>query len=288
MSHERDECDRGVSIGGLSDRSLGQRVIFAVVLWIVATASTDSLALVSEVVNYVRQNQIGIDYTNSIDRVELAYDTAIGSGVPDSCEVIADATTMKRCRVSMIGGSSSGWGIFLQKAFQKKGFYYLDWDVSFGVRYLNGELPTKEQSLSGLPLKHASFRLGAVVMKPYVQFGITPDRWPDVLISMGPALQVAVGTVSINNEAENVAVGTSSVTGPMSVIRGFLALELVLKRFGEGAFSLIASHDVSGHGQGTKIYPKDIDGMTNFRGSFSRSVGNVAYGFGLKLVTPWP
>ena len=103
---------------------------------------------------------------------------------------------------------------------------------------------------------------------------------------MGPAIQVAAGSVSINNQAENVAVGTSSVTGPMSVIHGFFALELVLKRFGDGAFSLMASHDVSGHGQGTKIYPKDIDGMSNFRGAFSRRVGGMAYGFGLKLVTP--
>jgi hypothetical protein len=125
-------------------------------------------------------------------------------------------------------------------------------------------------------------------MKPYVQFGITPERWPDILISMGPALQVALGSVAINNHAENVAVGTSSVTGPMSVIRGFLAIELVLKRFGDGAFSLIASQDVSGHGRGTKIYPKDIDEMSNFRGTFRRSEGHVAFGFGLKLVTPWP
>ncbi len=257
-------------------------------IWIVITPATAAFALVTEAINYVRQNQVGIDYTNSIDRVELSYNTATGSNIPNSCAVIAESPTMKRCTVSMIGGSSNGWGVFLQRAFKKQGFYYLDWDVSAGARYLNGELPAKEQSLSGLPLKTAAFSLGAIVAKPYVQFGITPDRWPDVLISMGPALQMAVGSVTINDDAEQVAVGTSSVTGPMSVIRGFFAIELVLRRFGDGAFSLMASHDVSGHGRGTKIYPKDIDGMTNFRGAFSRSVGNVAYGFGLKLVTPWP
>jgi hypothetical protein len=250
--------------------------------------ATPSWALVGEMLNYIRQSQVGIDYSNSIDRVALTYDTASNSALPNSCSVIAETPTMKRCTVGMIGGSSNGWGVFLQKAFKKQGFYYLDWDVSFGARYLSGELPANEQSLSGLPLKNAAFRLGAAVMKPYVQFGVTPDRWPDILVSMGPAIQVAAGSVSINNQAENVAVGTSSVTGPMSVIHGFFALELVLKRFGDGAFSLMASHDVSGHGQGTKIYPKDIDGMSNFRGAFSRSVGGMAYGFGLKLVTPWP
>jgi hypothetical protein len=176
----------------------------------------------------------------------------------------------------------------LHKAFKKQGFFYFDWDVSFGARYLNGELPPEERSLSGLPLKKASFSLGAAVMKPYIQFGVTPDRFPDILISMGPAIQMAMGSVSINDKSESVAVGTSSVTGPMSVIQGFFALELVLRRFGDGAFSLIAMRDVTGHGNGTKIYPKEVDGMRDFRGTFSRSVGGMAFGFGLKLVTPWP
>jgi hypothetical protein len=275
-----------VSGGVVMSRMLWTGVItFLMALWM---TPSPSYALMSEIVNYVRQNQFGIDYANSMDRVDLAYDTATAGNVPASCEVIAESPNLKRCRVSMIGGNSSGWGVFFQRAFKKQGFYYLDWDVSLGARYLNGQLPASERSLSGLPLKNASFRLGAVVMKPYIQFGITPDRWPDILISMGPAIQAAMGSVSINDEAESVVVGTSSVSGPMSVIHGFFALELVLKRFGDGAFSLMASQDVSGNGRGTKVYPKDIDGMSNFRGTFSRSVGNVAYAFGLKLVTPWP
>jgi hypothetical protein len=262
--------------------------VFVLIILLTSMMSETAFALVAEVVNYVRQYQVGVDYSNSIDRVDLTYEMNRSGAMPSSCVQVEDDSSKQRCSVGMIGGSSNGWGIFLQKAFKKQGFYYLDWDVGFGARYLSGELPKEERSLSGLPLKNASFRLGAAIMKPYIQFGITPDRFPDILISLGPAMQVAVGTVSINDQSESVAVGTSSVTGPLSVIHGFFALELVLKRFGDGAFSLLATRDVTGHGRGSEIYPKSIDGMSNFRGAFSHDVGGMAFGFGLKLVTPWP
>lgn len=250
--------------------------------------ATPSLALFSEIYSYVNKYQVGIDYSNSTDRVDLSYDMAAASSLPDTCQLVEGDSSRQRCQVGMFGGSSNGWGVFLQPAFKKQGFFYGSWDVSFGARYLSGELPAKERALSGLPLRNASFSLGAVVMKPYVEFGITPERWPDILISMGPAVQVAYGTVNLNDQPEKVLVGTSSVTGPMSLIHGFFGLEIVLRRFGEGAFSFMLSRDVTGSGRGTKIYPKNIDGMSDIRGAFSRQIGGMAFGFGLKLVTPWP
>lgn len=266
-----------------------QRFARFTLLTLLSVSATHSFALVSEVVNYVKQYKIGIDYSNSIDYVTLSYEMDSAGGVPPSCQLLANDATRKRCSVGMVGGGSSGWGIFLQRAFKKQGFWYFNYDLGFGARYLSGSLPEKEESLSGLPLKNAKFSLGAFVVKPYIEFGITPDRWPDVLISVGPALQVAAGTMTINDKPEKVAMGTSSYTGPMSLWKGFAQIELVLKRFaGDGAFSLIASQDLTGQGEGTKVYPKSIDGMDDFKGSFSHSVGGMAYGFGLKLVTPWP
>lgn len=265
------------------------RIIAKLILsFLIATSSTGAYALVAELVNYVSQYQVGVDYSNAIDKVQLSYNMTATGGVPDSCQIVDGDPTRKQCTVGMVGGASNGWGVFLQRAFKKQGLFYFNPDVSFGARFLSGELPAKERSLDGLPLNNASFSLGAVVMKPYVQFGVTPDSWPDVLLSMGPAIQMAIGKMTINDQSENVAVGTSSVSGPMSVIHGFFALEVVLKRFGDGAFSLIASHDVTGNGRGTKIFPHDVDGMSDFHGSFSRNVDGMAYGFGLKLVTPWP
>lgn len=250
--------------------------------------SSPAFAFVTEVVNYVKQYQIGVDYSSSVDRLSVTYDTDINGGVPKSCTTIENDGTKKRCSFSMQTGSSSGWGLFLQRAFKKQGFWYFDYDVGFGARYLSGALSEDDQSTDGLPLKEAKFSLATVIAKPYIQFGITPDWWPDVLVSVGPAAQVAVGTVSINDHSERVVAGTSSYAGPMSLWHGFLELEFVLKRFGDGAFSIFSSSDYTGGGEGTEIYPKNVDGMSNFRGNFSHHVGGMAYGFGLKLVTPWP
>ena len=249
--------------------------------------STPSFAFMEQAWDYVKQSQLGFDYSNSIDRVDLSYDMAEGNYVPPSCSRRSDGST-KRCTVSMLGGASSGWGVFLQAPFKKQGLFYFDWDVSLGARYLNGQLRSQDQSLDGLPLRDANFELLAGIVRPYIQFGVTPDGLPDVLVSVGPALQGALGTMVINGEAESVAVGTSSVTGPLSLFRGFFALELVFYRFGDGAFSFLASHDVTGHGQGSQVYPGSLDGMSDFRAKFRRDVGGFALGFALKLVTPWP
>lgn len=250
-----------------------------------------SFALVSEIFNYVKQYKIGIDYTSSHDSLALSYQTDAAGSVPKSCTLVASDSSKMRCTVAMPAGknSASGFGLFLQHAFKKQGFWYFDYDVGFGGRYLSGEVQSSDESKDGLPLRNAKFSLGAFVTKPYIEFGITPDKWPDLLISVGPALQVAAGTMTINDKSEKVVAGTSSYSGLMSLWHGFLEVELVLKRFaGDGAFSLFFENDYTGGGEGTKIYPKGIDNMSDFKGSFSHSVGGMAYGFGLKLVTPWP
>ncbi|MCX6119160.1 MAG: hypothetical protein NT027_16605 [Proteobacteria bacterium] len=247
-----------------------------------------SNAFISQTIQYVSQYQLGIDYSNSQDYVNLKYKTDAGSSVPATCTRDSADPTKKICSVGMVGGSSSGFGIFLQRAFKKQGFWYFDYDVGFGVRYLNGKTAKQDDALTGLPLKKASFELGAVLAKPYIQFGITPEKWPDILLSLGPAMQVAIGKVKINDRTESVVFGTSSYAGPMSLWRGFFEAEIVLKRFGDGAFSLFSSSDLTGQGEGTKVFNGDVDGMSDFRGAFSRNVGGGVFGFGLKLVTIWP
>ena len=259
------------------------------ILGVLLLRSSASFALVTEVINYVKQYKIGIDYSSSNDNLALNYQTDASTSVPKSCALVAGDASKMRCAVDVPAGNSSGFGLFLQRAFKKQGLWYFDYDVGFGARYLTGKLRAADESLDGLPLRNAKFSLGAFVAKPYIQFGITPDKWPDILISVGPALQVAAGTMTINDKSKSVVAGTSSYTGLMSLWQGFIELELVLKRFAnDGAFSLIAENDITGNGDGTKIYPTGIDNMTDFKGSFRHSVGGMAYGFGLKLVTPWP
>jgi hypothetical protein len=175
--------------------------------------------------------------------------------------------------------------LFLQKAFKKQGFWYFDYDIGFGVRYLEGKYTATDQNDS---LKQAKFALASIVGKPYIQFGVTPQSLPDVLISIGPAAQVAVGNMTVNNASKSVVFGTSSYSGPMNLMHGFVELEIVLKRFGDGAFSVFSSSDLTGKGEGTKVFEGEVDGMSDFKGVFSHQVGGAAFGFGLKLVTTFP
>ena len=244
-------------------------------------------AFYDEALSYVKNSQVGFDYSNLIDRVDLSYDIDSYDRIEPSCILNPDGKS-KRCIVKMIGGISNGWGVFLQPPFKRQGLFYFDWDVSLGARYLSGRLRNEQGELDGLPLRDARFNLLAAVIRPYIQFGVTPDGLPDLLVSLGPALQIALGPMEVNGNSEFVAVGTSSVSGPLSLMNGFFALEMVLYRFGDGAFSLIASRDMTGHGRGSPVYPGGLDGMTGFRANFRRDVGGMAFGFGLKLVTPWP
>lgn len=240
------------------------------------------------VMDYLSKYNIGIDYASSYDGMNLIYDTDRLSGglLAENCEASGNVARME-CTSHMMGGASSGFGIFLQQPFQRQGDFHFVVDLGVGVRYLNGALneeETAETQRRGLPLKQASFSLLGLVLKPYVQIGYTPSsRFPDILFSFGPALQISAGQVTINDEREEVLIGTSSG------IRGFTELEIVFWRFGEGFLSVFTSKDFSGGGQdGTDIYPHGKDGMDNFKASFSRNVGGSAFGFGVKLLTIYP
>lgn len=247
-----------------------------------------AFGLVSEAWNYLKEYQLGFDYTSSYDRVDASYEAPKAASTAPGCQDVQGKPTRQRCSVEMRGGGGSGPGIFLQQAFRRQGLFYFRPDIGFGVRYLSGALTPetqKDQAEAGLPLKDLRFSLAAVVIRPYVQFGITPaSRWPDLLISLGPQAQVAFGTVRTNTERANVVMATSS----SGLVSGFLAAELVLWRFGDGAFSLFLASDLTGKGQGTKFFPRSVDTMDDIRANFSHSVGGGILGLGLKLLLNWP
>lgn len=234
---------------------------------------------------YLKGYQVGIDYTTSQDKVEASYEMD-GSGGPGCTPASADGETpvRQRCAVQMEAGSSSGYGIFLEQAFRREGNFYFKPDLGFGLRYLQGELI---ESSPQLPLREMSFQLVAFVLKPYLKLGLTPaSTWPDLFLSLGPTLLVAAGNVSVNDEKMTHAlVGASE-----SLVQGFVELEAVFFRFGDGFFSLFTSGDYSGGKRGSKFYPKEKDGMDAFRATFSRKISGdgVSFGLGAKLLLDWP
>ena len=251
-------------------------------------AATDSFAFVSDAWGYLSRYQFGIDYTNSSDAAQVYYNAPRANGVPDSCRERVGTDEM-RCRVDVAAGTSSGFGFVLQQAFRRQGMFHVDADLGLGVRRLAGELGARQSGRDGLPLRDLQFDLVAVVAKPYIQLGWTPaSRWPDILLSFGPALQVAFGKVSVNGSQKNVVLGSISGLTRSGLLRGFTELEIVPWRFGDGAFSFIASRDFVSGSDGTDFYPGSRDGMDDFSANFYRGVGGMALGFGLKLVLNWP
>lgn len=241
-----------------------------------------SISFLGAAWDYVKQYQVGIDYSSSRNSVDASYETARTTPLGEPCSEVNGDASKKRCRVSIEGGRSSGYGLFLQQAFKRQGTFYFKPDLGFGVRYLAGAAKLSE---ADAPLKSLNFSLLATIVSPYIQFGVTPlSPFPDVFMSVGPSVQVAAGTVSVNGEKEKVALLTSSG----NLVGGFFEFEVVFWRFGDGALSIDYSSDVTGSGRGTKLYPKDIDGMSDFRANFSHEVDGQYLGFGLKLVTPWP
>lgn len=240
------------------------------------------------ITDYFSKYNFGVDYLSSQDNMTLLYDTPrlSGGGMAPDCQPTGNPGRMQ-CSTHMVGGASSGFGLFLQQPFQRRGDFHFVVDLGFGLRLLNGELQEAETKVllqRGLPLKQASFSLVGLVMKPYVQLGYTPaSSFPDILFSFGPAVQVSMGQITINDERENVVLATGSG------LTGFMELEVVFWRFGEGFLSLYTSRDFSGgDNDATDAYPHGKDGMDEFKASFSRSVGGSAYGFGLKLLTTIP
>ena len=250
-------------------------------------ASSPAFGFFSEIWSYLKQYQLGVDYTNSYDSVNASYEADKRGATAPNCADVASDATRERCQVTMDGGHSSGYGLFLQQAFKRQGLFYFRPDVSFGARYLEGRMSSEERQQSatdGLPLTDMRFSLAALVVKPYIQFGITPEhRWPDWLLSLGPVAQVGIGKVRVNDETKSVAVATTSG----SFVTGFLAAEIVFWRFGDGALSVFTSRDIT-DGRGTKFFPKDVDGMGDFRADFSRTVDGGFFGLGAKLVLDWP
>ena len=247
-------------------------------------------AFVTEVWDYLKQYQLGLDYTSSYDEVEASFSTPKGDAIPKYCNATGSASNKERCRFAMEGGGSNGAGIFLEQAFKRQGTYYFKPDIGFGVHYLNGALADvdRDQAKSdGLPLTELDFSLLAVVVKPYVKLGITPaSKLPDIFLSLGPAAEIAFGKVSVNGKSERVAIATSSGD---NVLGGYFELEIVPFRFsGEGAVSIFKSSEFASGGNGTKFYPKGVDGMDDFRADFSHGVAGGFHGFGIKMVTPWP
>lgn len=245
--------------------------------------SNPAHAFIDSLWGYLSQYQLGLEYSVSRDVIDMSYKTA-GDGSNEYCEADINESGQQICSHEIVGGQSSGIGIFIQQAFRRQGDIHFNLDLSLGVRYLSGEIPEEDatQISSSLPLSEASFSLLMFVAKPYLELGWTPlSRMPDLFLRFGPVLQIGGGEVSINEEKETVLLTQASGVG------GYFEFEVVFLRFGDGALSAYYSGD-SANRNGTSFYPNEINGMREFKAKLHRDVGGAFFGYGIKLLLNWP
>src|SRR5947208_2389812 len=137
-------------------------VLIGAMLFVLAKP-TPAYAFFSEFWGYIKQYRLGIDYTNSIDRVGVNYRTKNDGYFPSGCEVDPKDATYKDCKVNVNAGATNGFGLLLQQPFRRKGLLYYDANIGFGARYLHGVLSSSEVSKAGPPLETLDFRLAAMV-----------------------------------------------------------------------------------------------------------------------------
>jgi hypothetical protein len=252
---------------------------FAMISVLAAFFSPSASAAPRSPGGWLSDYRLGIDSSSSRDTMTVVYRTdALLLEPPDSCAHVSSSDELHPrmdCSVDLVAGESQGYGIFFERAFRRQGFFYLNADIGFGLRALQGMLP-QDQIDNELPMRRLSFFLYGGIIKPYVQFGITPAHvFPDLLFSIGPALQVLVGSVEINSDISWTAMANGGVLGVMMA-------ELVVWRFGDGALSGFASLEQASSPWDTEFFSGSVDGMDHFRARFARSMA------GFKLLLPIP
>lgn len=232
----------------------------------------------SFITDYLTGYKLGIELASSQNNILMSYDTDSNQGHSNCLRETGE--TAYRCKQNIDAGSSSGYGLFLAQPFKSSGNFYFGADLGFGLRYLEGEFQNANRNTG---LQQASFSLISFAIKPYIQFGWTPNGLPDILVTIGPVAHISAGTVEINETPK------SSMVAGVSGLQGYFELEIVFLRFGSGgAFGLFLSNEVSGNNEGSELYSGEIDGMSDIKGSFASSAGGGTLGFGLRLLLDFP
>ncbi len=242
---------------------------------ILVSLGFSSLGYSNSLWNYLRQYQVGISFAPVTDSIRIRYEVENSNYSETKTESLSQTDTgFSQC---------NGCGFFLQQAFKRQGNFYFNADLGLEVRALQIERENDTKYASST-IENASVSLYGGVVRPYIQFGLTPPRnLPDFLISIGPVYQLLWGSVSINDETHHT--GISGIpAGKKTGLTGFLELELVLIRFGDGALSLFKSTSNASDNDfsSNNFFPKTVDNMTNFAATFSRNSS------GIKLILNWP
>ena len=226
---------------------------------------------------YIKQYQLGIDVGDIDDRATFSFDIEPGIFSDERfCESSERNLGLNKCDL-VFQKKSSNYGIYLEQPFKRSGFWHLDWDVSFALRTFSGEFAVEEGvEPNELPIKDVLLDYYGITARLYVTFGITPKKWPEVLVSIGPTGEIFGGRASFNGKSfpNQFTIRRSRVLGIP-----YYSVDIVFWRFGKGYFGFTGwIHEGKDDVQEGRLLPQDEKPFTDFNVTMSRSF------IGLKLL----
>lgn len=249
-------------------------------LLIVMFALTANISLGSILTpwKYIKQYQLGIDVGETSDRAVFGFDIhpTIYNDT-ENCTLSDEANGMNTCSLTF-NKSSSNYGIFLEQPFKRKGFWHVDWDISFALRSFSGDFEAPENvEKTTLPIQDVSLNYYGATTRLYATVGMTPKKWPEILISFGPTGEVFGGSAEFNGKKypTKYTIRRSQVLNLFS----YYSLDIVFLRFGKGYFGFtVSQHEGKDDVQEGRLLPEEDDLFTDLNVTMSRSF------FGFKLL----
>lgn len=233
--------------------------------------------------DWLKSYKVGISKHYLLDQINLAYETTNSkASTAQECKQFDGNQAYYKCEHFISANSHYGYGIFLQPAFRKKGLFYYNADISIGFRHYKGQL-LDEEIKENLPLQQLKFIFYGLNLQTYLQLGITPEKWPELIISFGPTAQWVWGNLTLNNKQINTGfLGMLNWSG-LNNYTAFFKIELVLFRFGDGAFSLFTTNLSGKNKMVFGEIPQNIgEDMNNIEINFNRNSA------GIKFLLDWP
>jgi len=219
--------------------------------------------------HYIKNYHLGFDVGERSDLAHFGFEISQDTYFDETCEPVRGSVRRVRC-VHDFEDSSSGFGIFIEQPFKRRGFWHFDYDLAFDLRIVDSKLHPVRGDQGGkltgkdIPVKDVYLHLYSLVAIPYLTVGVTPLRWPELLLSFGPTGEAVWGSVNINDTRYQIAERGVFRRSAVGSFLSHLQLNLILKRFGKGYFGITSSQTKGDdHVQDGKIFPESIDNMSN-------------------------
>lgn len=206
---------------------------------------------------------LGLSYSTTTNYAAISYDSPATKTLPEDCDTAtAETTGQMRCSAYLApdGTGSYNISVYIEKPFERQGFFYFKPGFSLSSLSYTGGLAPKPSSTYGgktttakststksgpsepaaepatAPLDRAYIQMYGVNWKTYLQIGITPHYLPDILVSAGVGIQTVAGNVKVFKTKTNAYIIQPD---------GFGEVEVVVIRVGEGYLSGFASYSES-------------------------------------------